>query len=539
MKISNWIEKRNFLPAPPSKGGFFCFVLFLLLPFENASAQLSIRSLSTARDGKLFQTFSDEQSRASFYTDIQSEFQREWFLTGVRLEGFNSPDLRALNAALQEKYFRFSQFFAEARWDWGYARLGNYYETFGRGILLRGFELPGLIYESFTARNQKRVIQDFFGQAISLQPGPVSIKILNGKPIDPLHDPENRTVERELGRLTGAEIKFALPGGLSLGGAYLEHRDEINDPFSPETLIKKKRVYATRFLQWSAGEWLEKAGLGSAAANFAFEYATGQGSGEFGHFDADVPYGFYASGNFTWNSFGLSLEYKDYNDFNLVFNDPPATIRENTEALLNRATHTLEAQSEKGYQIEFYYSPAFQTRVVANYTLARNFFDFGIRQLFQERYLGFEFNGDPWAVQFFADSGQDTQFGELVRFTTGVITSYHLASGPTLTVDMQWQGIRPEFGNYYRNAYLSLKVQGWKNFTFAISGEQTEDPDVVRDLTQTRRYLFNGTLGWQPSYRYDVQLFVGKRRSGTYCDHGFCVEVLDFDGIELRLETRI
>ena len=48
----------------------------------------------------------------------------------------------------------------------------------------------------------------------------------------------------------------------------------------------------------------------------------------------------------------------------------------------------------------------------------------------------------------------------------------------------------------------------------------------------------DGRIGWHPTPQMDLQLFFGKRRGGTACDHGFCIEVLDFEGMELRLETR-
>ena len=521
------------------KAAWLLFFCITISAHQSANAQPSVNTLSTVRQGKRFQSFQKEDRQLSFYSDVHAEYQADYLLFGARAQGFNAPGLRDLGAPLQERYAHFSQLYAEVRWDWGKARIGNYYEIFGKGILLRGFELPGFIYEGLISRNQKRIIQDFSGQLLVLQPGAWTIKLLNAKPVDPLQQPDNRIVERYVGRLSGVEVDVALPAGVSLGGAYLEHRNEVADPFDVSLSIKRQAAYATRFMQWNAWDVLKKTGIENASAEFYMEYATRQGADQFGNLGADVPHGFYSSGNFTYGKLGLSLEYKDYNDFNLIFNDPPPGIRESSEFLLNRATHTLEAESETGYQIEAFYAPGRQTRIVANYSLARNFFDFGIRQLFQERYLAFEFRGNLWSSQFFIDSGQDTQVGELERITGGMLTSYHLERGTTLALDLQMQGIQPEFGRYFRNQYLSLKVQDIRSFSFAFSIERTQDPDVLNEAEKSADYLLSATVGWQPSFRHNLQLFAGKRRSGTYCDHGFCVEVLDFEGIELRMETRL
>jgi hypothetical protein len=292
-------------------------------------------------------------------------------------------------------------------------------------------------------------------------------------------------------------------------------------------------------LAWSADDLLVKLGLPATTADFYAEYATPQGINAFGKFDTQTPRALYLSGNFTWRDLGGSWEYKDYRRFDFGLNDPPSLVRENPEYLLNRATHVLHHYSaEDGYQLEFFYAPFPATRLIGNYSLAR-FEDFtGSLYLFQERYLGIESTQRTWSARLFVDSSQDDELAEIERFTGGVTVERRLKAGPTLGADWQWQRLRraaPPFFDYqFRNAYFALRLQDWHKLSLAVRCERSKDPDY----TSSVRYFTSATVGWQPVPQIDLQLFAGNRRDGLACDHGYCVQVLGFQGVELRLETR-
>ncbi|MBN2011889.1 hypothetical protein JW960_21350 [candidate division KSB1 bacterium] len=476
--------------------------------------QLSIQTLSTIRNGQLPQA--NEKQIPSYYSDMIVEYHYDGFVAGIRGEGFSSPD-RGL------KYDQISQRYLQFRWSWLDARIGNVYEIFGKGLILRGFELPGFIYESQTFRTQQRIIRDFDGAKLRLNPGPFSFTFLRGKTIDPLLPPSQEN--RRFGDLTGAETRISFPGAVTLGLAYLEH----------ETTFKTD--IATRFLSWNADNLLEKLGAADFSLDVYAEYAN-QGTNLFSKHRSSDPDALYLSGNIIWNSHGASVEYKDYNQFDFGINDPPPLVRENTELLLNRSTHVLNASAEKGYQIELFFSPLASTRIITNYSKARNDFSNTFQPLFQERYIGVEYYGDPWSLRFFLDNGQDDLVSELERFTTGFAPEYTFSTGTALGLDIQWQRIRrgspPYFDYHFTNFYISLKLLDWHQFSLSLNSERSSDPDV----TESVKYFTNTSIGWQPMSQINMQLFIGKRRGGTACDHGYCIEVLDFDGVEMRIETR-
>ncbi len=508
------INLKNFILA-------LCLPLFLSIFCTSGLAQLSVRTLSLARYGELPR--SDSDSNPSYYSDVTIEYRYKWLLAGLRGEGFNSPEAN-LRFGGDAKYGHISQRYAELFWSWGSARAGNLYGILGKGLIMRAFELPGFVYESRVFRKQHRVIRDIDGLKFSLTPGPLSLTGFGGSIIDPLKPPDEN---RDLGDLVGGQASLALPALLSLGLAYVEH----------ETGSFRAKL-SSYFLAWSADDLLERIGAGALTFDFYAEYATDQSFGQVAAFNKNTPHALYLASNFTWNTFGGSFEYKDYQDFNFGINDPPPLIRENAEVLLNRATHVLDAASERGFQLEFFYSPFALSRIIANYSRARDDRREDVQPLFIERYLGVEYSGDPWGLRFFLDTGQDELFSETGRFTAGIAPDYSRTDGTTIGLNIQWQRFK-RLDNRIKNFHATFSIQNWRKFSFAFSGERSNDPNETDDLAaKAIKYFINGSIGWHPTPQMDLQLFLGKRRGGTACDHGFCIEVLDFEGMELRLETR-
>jgi len=486
----------------------------VLILFNISFSQLNIQTLSTIRNGETLH--SKKGKIPSYYTDILLEYRYKGFLAGVRGEGFSSPELNNQYDHINQRYLQYS-------WKWVNAEVGNFYEIFGKGLILRGFELPGFIYEDQIKSTQYRIIRDFDGFKIKLNPGPLKLTLIDGETIDPLLDPKDKN--RRSGRVTGGEASISLPGSISLGTAYLEQKNDITTKL------------ISRQLSWSADPLLEKIGAEDLSIDFYAEYAN-DGNNFFSKKDNGDPEALYLSGSMIWNYFGTSVEYKDYHQFDFGINDPPPLIRENTEVLLNRSTHILNAFAEKGYQIEFFVSPFASTRVIANYSKARNDYSDTYKPLFQERYIGVEYTGDKWSVRSFFDSGQDDLVSEYKRITTGIAPEYSFSNGSILGFDIQWQRIRrgsPPFFDYnFTNFYTSLKLMDWHSLSFTVSSERSSDPDV----TKSEKYFINTSVGWQPIHNIGIQFFAGKRRGGSACDHGYCIEVLDFEGVEMRIETQ-
>ncbi|TDI83681.1 MAG: hypothetical protein E2O78_07640 [Caldithrix sp.] len=492
------------------------FILVCLFTFSTASAQLSIRTLSTARYGKLPNI--DNENNPAVFSDLILEYRYNSFLGGIRTEGFRADHIG-------NRYDRVSQKYLEYTADWGSARLGNSYAILGRGIIFRGFELPGFVNESRVFRTQHRVIRDLSGLNLNFNRGPVSAKFLLGEtPVNALDPPE----ERAEGDLRGGQLSVNIPANITLGTAYLVYNTTSKDKLS------------SYFLSWSADDFLTQIGAKDLTFDFYSEYATNKDYGKLAKFNRQTPHALYVTGNFTWSTLGGSLEYKDYQAFDFGINDPPPLIRENSEYLLNRITHRLDSFGERGYQAELYYSPQLPTRITGNFSRAKN----NSGNLFLQRYIGIDYTFDPWTARFFFDHGKEEFLSESRRITTGIVPDYTFSNGTIIGLDLEWQNVKREFSPDFvytlTNLYANLSLQNWHKWSLAFSLERSTDPDVtgVDPLRESEvKYFFNSNVGWQPLPQVSLQLFAGERRRSTQCDHGFCLEVLDYKGVELRLDT--
>jgi hypothetical protein len=350
------------------------------------------------------------------------------------------------------------------------------------------------------------------------------VTAISGKPVDPLRTPNDES--RRRGEVRGGQASVRLPGGVRIGGAYVEFRERQNVPL------------ATRFVQFSLKPVLSTFGIRDLDADFYTEYATVQGRNGFGKFDADHPHAFYFSGTLACGAWGASFEYKDYRDFAFGINDPPSLVRENAEALLNRATHVLLAEAERGVQAEISFAPAPAWRITTNYSRAKN--DLGANipgARYHEALLAVEWFGEHLTAKIFADGSRDDLLFERDRFTSGVAADYHFTNGLTLGADVQGQHMRRldyEFTTYY----LALRFGGWKNLSLSVQMERSSDPFETDDLTAKKKKTWAGIgIGWKPASQIDVQFFSGKRRGGNACDHGYCLQVQPFSGVELRVQT--
>ena len=442
--------------------------LFLV---TDSQAQFSFSSTSAIRSGEL--PGADSSAITSYYSDASLSYLHSWFNVGVRVEGFSSPDLKSPIPSLNFKYGKVRQFWGEASKGWAELRVGHFYETFGNGLLLRGFELPGFVYEDRTERLRHRVIQDVRGARLALNPGRFSILLIAGEPSEALRSPENK--ERYEGQLWGAQASVDLPGAVTIGGAYLEFESEKVQG------RQQTNAYATRFMNWSSDDLLRKIGFGALSSDFRLEYATEQGTGAFGNLDEEKPQAFYAANNITIGAFGLSSEYKNYRRFETHFNDLPAVIRESPQLLLNRATHAIEATNqEKGYQFEAFWAPVSEILVTGNYTLAKTYFGSSpnrFNSLFRQRLLLLEWLKGDWTTSTFFETGEEQVLDQQSRITAGVGLEKALTDNLTIGGDFQWQEIEPSknpiFPSRYKNLYYALRFSGWQNTALAFNVERT------------------------------------------------------------------
>lgn len=479
---------------------------FLLLWFlsgwfcTEANAQLSGQNLMEYQYGKL--PGEDGNFFSTIYDRALLNYSYKGFISGVTLEQFYTPySSRNYTKLNQVRLYYYSKSFE--------IKVGNYYETLGRGILMRSYEIPGAILEDKSYRSRNYFHRDLLGASAKLRYKNLTAKVLYGKPLNNVLPPTFDAKERRLDEITAFQSDYSVKKQLFGGAAmYLKNESEKS---------------------WFA--------MANATGNvFPFltyyaEYARKVSS----HSEGETPFAFYGNLNFTFDVFGLSAEYKDYSNFLLGsgFNEPPALVKEHSYKVLNRSTHVMQPQNERGFQFEGFVRFQNESVLTLNHTLAIN--DFGTVYKFREYFAEYAFGiKETVELKLFADFAQDPFKLEEDRISTGVYSDLKIGEGKSLNLSVEFQTFNRS-GNSVQNQVYALGFADRSKFSAYLISELSNDPNIV----ECGRKLWLGSgVKYKMNSKHTLQLFAGERRGGPACNSGVCYEVLDFKGVELRLSSR-
>ena len=120
-----------------------------------------------------------------------------------------------------------------------------------------------------------------------------------------------------------------------------------------------------------------------------------------------------------------------------------------------------------------------------------------------------------------------------------------MAGSWSAQLHLEYQYIEREFveKDLMHNGVVILGVSNSSKLSVSMVLEMSNDP-YLTDRPDTGE-LEAGMRYWpglEASYRINptntLSLFAGKRRGGPACTSGICYEVLDFEGVEIRLKTK-
>jgi len=252
-------------------------------------------------------------------------------------------------------------------------------------------------------------------------------------------------------------------------------------------------------------------------------------------FSNQSSYAFYGGLNLAFNNFGLSAEYKNYNNFLIGsgINEPPALVKEHSYKVLNRSTHVLQPNNETGYQFEVFYTFANLSTLTANNTLAIN--DFGQIYKFREYFLEYDFMvAEQHDIKVFADYAEDPFKLEEQRISAGAYMDWKVFETSSIITDYEFQTFN-RLGESYQNHVLVLGYVYKSKLICNVVTEYSNDSFIVDEGS---KIWVGANVKYQINKGNSLQLFAGERRGGPACNAGVCYEVLDFKGIEIRLSSR-
>ena len=305
----------------------------------------------------------------------------------------------------------------------------------GRGLLLRSYEIPGTIVEDLGFRTRYGFYRDIEGIKGGYSDKFFEIYLFQGRPLNNLVPPnlnENNLKRPHL--LEGIEGRFYL-SDWQIGTTYL--RDNIEDKVHEYGALSVGTILL--FDLQIYGEYTRKTG------------------GDNGLFDLsdETAHALYASINGQFDAIGVIFEYKDYNDFQLGYNDPPSLVKEHQYLLLNRNTHSVAAINETGWQSEFYY--AFEGGHLLNINLSEavnTLFD--KRYIFQEQFAEFSFNLNPSStIKGYIDRNMEDLLAIKDRYTAGVYYESAFSELWGTTIDFAYQTLNYTQGD--KDRYYTIR----------------------------------------------------------------------------------
>lgn len=480
----------------------FLFIIFLA-SVGLLQAQVSGTNLMEYQYGKIP---GDTNAFSSLYDRAIVKYSQKSFKGGLTLEQFQSP-------FENRNYLKITQYELQYSSEPIEVKIGNFYETVGRGLLLRSFEIPGAILEDISYRSRHYFHRDVSGISARYQGKKLTAKLIYGKPLNYVFPP---TYDEKVRRPDNIELVYA---GYSL--------KKLNVASSLMRLTNKSQTSVFNMISLSGNPW--------PFLSWYVEFAKNISDYGLSTFTNQVPYAFYGSFNFSFDRLGISMEYKNYNNFLIGagINEPPALVKEHSYKVLNRSTHVLQPQNEQGYQVEMFYTFDNSSMLTVNNTLAIN--NFGQRFVFQEYFAEYD---SPLLqkhnLKVFADYAKDPFKLEDNRISAGAYFEWKMPKKGTIKTEYEFQTFE-RLNTNTTNHLMNVGYAYGSKMVFTLISEWSNDRFIVESGD---KIWFGSAAKYQINRDNNIQLFAGSRRGGPACNAGICYEVLDFKGVELRLTSR-
>jgi hypothetical protein len=459
----------------------------------------------------------DPPALVSNYDQLNLQYRYKGFKASTRMEYFINefPERRYISLSqLQLRYTTKSLEFTA----------GHFYDMLGNGLLLRAYDIPGTVFESQGYRVRHGFYRDLLGVSGAYQGERFHLKALYGKPLINVFPPTVEFKERRLDNI------YAINAGYAIWGQTFSMNYLLNAPSGMNHHFGSINLSGNLPLDFSYNTEL------------AAEFGTGQAlfSGE------ESRHAIYASLTYAGMQFGGSLEWKEYSNFFLGsgFNDPPTLVKEHSYKVLNRSTHVTQLSNEGGFQAEVYYRFNNGQVLTLNTSRSRNEFSevYIFHEYFAELYTPV---GESSSIKWFIDYARDPFKEEPNRYAAGGIYETPFVGKWSSLLEIEYQYFKRDglIGGPVHNAVLIAGVSRGPKFSFSATWEVSTDPYLTDKINtfeierQARHWI-----GIDAKYKFGrhntLAIFAGQRRGGPACTSGICYEVLDFQGVELRLTSK-
>ncbi|NJM15470.1 MAG: hypothetical protein HC896_08935 [Bacteroidales bacterium] len=178
---------------------YLILLLALTLGFARLSAQVSGYGLSEYQYGNL--PGERPKDLSTLYNQLNISYKQGNVRLAGRFETFHSM------AFTDSNYVRPTQLSFQYKKDNFSFTLGNFYETLGKGLLLRTYEITGSIFETRAERVRYAFLRDLRGAHGVYSSKYFEIKALRGKMLDTYFAPINQEEARRNDFVEAIDVK--------------------------------------------------------------------------------------------------------------------------------------------------------------------------------------------------------------------------------------------------------------------------------------------------------------------------------------------
>ncbi|HEX9252186.1 MAG TPA: DUF6029 family protein [Ignavibacteriaceae bacterium] len=265
---------------------------------------------------------------------------------------------------------------------------------------------------------------------------------------------------------------------------------------------------------------------------------------------------FYGSLNFYYYAFAIVGEYKYYdnyaftsNDGTIFYNTAPSLRKDYTYVLLNRHPSPLNESNEEGYAFEVNYNFSDETSLIANYgitnTLPANSYyqrvnnlSLPISKQLEEVYLQATQN---WNESFttIAAFGYNEELSTNTKNITPILENkFYFDDINTIKLVFEHQQTENLSTNEkYYDDVINIEYLRSPNFSVTVVAElQTKEPEPGNVV---RKFWSFVQFGYKLGNHTDLSLLLGTRQAGNICIGGICRYEPAFQGVEIKMLTRL
>jgi hypothetical protein len=443
------------------------------------------------------------------------DYRKDIFSAGFRFEVFqpNDPDPsisrgKVRYADIAYKYVNVNLGDVEKGLD---ITVGNYYKLFARGLVLKSYEDRNI-----------RVDNNLVGVKVEANYYGFSFTALSGSAANSVN--ERKDI------LHALDIEYGNFDLIKLGGTFASNQPDVEN-------ISNTTIAAFR--------------LQPSIWNFDAYF-------EYGIKNTEIKIGeaYYSSLNFYIGSFSAVGEYKHYdnfaftsNDGTIYYNNCPSLRKEYTYQLLNRHPSPLDQSNENGYAVELNYNFSEENSIQANYGLTQtlsassyyqknNNLNLPIVTQLQEAYLQATYSWNK-SLTTIAALGYNKELTTNTKNITPILENkFYFDDINTIKLVLEHQQTENlTTDEKYFDDVISIEYLRSPNFNVSLVTEvQTKEPEADRVIRKIWSFI---QFGYKLGNHTDLSLLVGTRQAGNICIGGICRYEPAFQGIEVKMLTRL